>query len=464
MRTTEPQPHYVSDIIDDRPHDNDAERMILGVLLKMGDEYPAMIAEMVAELSAEDFYRQPHRQIWKAIQRLYAAGDTVDFLTVTRSIQQSNEPADIAYISGLLDGVPFYSRASALAPHVAILKSTATKRQLQALGNWLMVESNATDLQIDDLIYEAQSKLNGVSLLRETADNLISANEAVTRTMAELEQRWATPNALVGLTTGLPDLDRLIGGIRPGGYYCIAAGTGMGKTTLALNIVNSILADGARKDRPVAGLMISLEMTCSELIVKLIGINSMIDTSRIQSGQMTADQKAAFLRASQEIGQHHLDFVEGFGKVTPQSLAAMVERVKLKYGRIDFLCIDYVQLVDGDKKALDTEYARTSEVSRELKRLALQHNMPVIVLSQLNRQSTQRSNQDYTLSDIRSTGQIAQDSDVVLFLMPEDWANKDDMRRRLHIAKNRSGRSEVTIPLIFFPEQSRFAVIEESYR
>lgn len=464
MRTTEPQPHYVSDIIDDRPHDNDAERMILGVLLKMGDEYPAMIAEMVAELSPDDFYRPLHRQIWKAVQRLYAARDTVDFLTVTRSIQQGNESADIAYISGLVDGVPFYSRACALAPHVAILKSTATKRQLQALGNWLMVESNATDLQIDDLIYEAQSKLNGVSLLRETADNLISANEAVTRTMAELEQRWATPNALVGLTTGLPDLDRLIGGIRPGGYYCIAAGTGMGKTTLALNIVNSILADGARKDRPVAGLMISLEMTCSELIVKLIGINSMIDTSRIQSGQMTPSEKAAFLRASQEIGQHHLDFVEGFGKVTPQSLAAMVERVKLKYGRIDFLCIDYVQLVDGDKKALDTEYARTSEVSRELKRLALQHNMPVIVLSQLNRQSTQRSNQDYTLSDIRSTGQIAQDSDVVLFLMPEDWANKDDMRRRLHIAKNRSGRSEVTIPLIFFPEQSRFAVIEESYR
>ena len=464
MRTAQTEPAHLTAPIDDRPHDAEAERMILGVLLKMGDEYPAMIAEMVAELSAEDFYRQPHRQIWKAIQRLHAARETVDFLTVTRSIQQSNEPADIAYISGLIDGVPFYSRASALAPHVDILKSTATKRQLQALGNWLMVESNATDLQIDDLIYEAQSKLNGVSLLRETADNLISANEAVNRTMAELEQRWSSPGALAGLTTGLPDLDRLIGGIRPGGYYCIAAGTGMGKTTLALNMVHSILADGIRRSRPVAGLMISLEMTCSELIVKLIGINGMIDTSRIQSGQMTADEKAAFLRASREIGQHHLDFVEGFGKVTPQSLAAMVERVKLKYGRIDFLCIDYVQLVDGDKKALDTEYARTSEVSRELKRLALQHNMPVIVLSQLNRQSTQRSNQDYTLSDIRSAGQIAQDSDVVLFLMPEDWANKEDPRRRLHIAKNRSGRSEVTIPLIFFPEQSRFAVIEESYR
>jgi replicative DNA helicase len=124
------------------------------------------------------------------------------------------------------------------------------------------------------------------------------------------------------------------------------------------------------------------------------------------------------------------------------------------------LCIDYVQLVDGDKKTLESEYARTSEVSRELKRLALHHNMPVIVLSQLNRNSTQRSNQDYTLSDIRSTGQIAQDADVVLFLMPESWDNKEDMRRRLKIAKNRHGRNETTVNLIFFPQQSRFAILE----
>lgn len=463
MRTNETQPQFVSDIIDDRPHDNEAERMILGVLLKIGDEYPAMIAEMVAELSAEDFYRQPHRQIWKAIQRLHSARETVDFLTVTRSIQQSNQPADMAYISGLLDGMPFYSRSSALAPHVAILKSKATLRQLQALGNWLLVESTAKDLTVDDLIYEAQSKLGGVSLLRETTDNLISADEAVTRTLNELQARWESPGALAGLTTGIPQLDRLIGGIRPGGYYCIAAGTGIGKTTLALNMVNSILADGARHDRAVAGLMISLEMTCPELIVKLIGINTRIDTSKIESGNLSPEEKAAFLKASREISEHHLDFIEGFGKITPQTLAAMVERVKLKYGRIDFLCIDYVQLVDGDKKALDNEYARTSEVSRELKRLALHHNMPVIVLSQLNRQSTQRSNQDYNLSDIRSTGQIAQDANVVMFLMPEDWNNKDDMRRRLHIAKNRGGKNEVTIPLIFFPQHSRFAVLEESY-
>ena len=419
MRTAQTEPAHLSAPIDDRPHDAEAERMILGVLLKMGDECPSLIAEMVTELSGEDFYKSTHRQVWQAIQRLHAARETVDYFTVTRSIQQSNQSADLAYISSLIDGVPFYSRASALAPHVAILKSTATLRQLQSLGNWLLVESAHKEMQIDDLIYEAQSKLNGVSLLRETADNLISANEAVTRTLTDLESRWQAPNTLAGLTTGIPELDRL---------------------------------------------MISLEMTCPELIVKLIGINTKIDTAKIESGRMSADEKAAFLRASQEIAEHHLDFVEGFGRITPQTLAAMVERVKLKYGRIDFLCIDYVQLVDGDKKALDNEYARTSEVSRELKRLALHHNMPVIVLSQLNRQSTQRSNQDYNLSDIRSTGQIAQDANVVMFLMPEDWNNKEDMRRRLYIAKNRGGRNEVTIPLVFFPQHSRFAVLEEEYR
>lgn len=458
MSTTEPM--HIPELIDDQPHDDEAEKLILGVVLKMGDDVPGMVAELVTELSADDFYRPTHKQIWKAIQRLQSNRETVDFLTVTRSIQQTNQPAQIAYISSLLDGVPMYRRASALTPHVQLLKAAASMRQLRALGYWLSAETEAKDLQVDDLIYEAKSKLEGVSLLRENVDHLISAEEAVTRTMSALEARWASGGSIAGLTTGLPDLDRLIGGIKPGGYYCIAAGTGMGKTTLALNMVNSILLDGLRKDRPAAGLMISLEMTCPELVVKLIGINTRIDTNRIESGHMSAEDKASFLRVSQEIARHHLEFVEGFGKVTPSTLGAMVERVKQKHGKIDFLCIDYVQLVDGDKKTLESEYARTSEVSRELKRLALHHNMPVIVLSQLNRNSTQRSNQDYTLSDIRSTGQIAQDADVVLFLMPESWDDKEDMRRRLKIAKNRHGRNETTVNLIFFPQQSRFAILE----
>ena len=116
------EPMNIPELIDDQPHDDEAEKLILGVVLKMGDDVPGMVAELVTELSADDFYRPTHKQIWKAIQRLQANRETVDFLTVTRSIQQTNQPAQIAYISSLLDGVPMYRRASALTPHVQLLK------------------------------------------------------------------------------------------------------------------------------------------------------------------------------------------------------------------------------------------------------------------------------------------------------------------------------------------------------
>lgn len=438
------------------PEDVEAEKLILGVTLKMSDE-GAMIAELVADISSEDFLRPLHRQIWTAIRELHSRRDSIDFVTVVRTMQHKNLQPDMAYISGLIDGVPMYRKASALAKHIELIKNAASRRQMLAIGNWMTVESQGYDLEVDEMIEEAKRKINGVSILRESKDNLISASEAVSRTMVDLEKRWDSGgDAMIGLSTGIPELDRLTGGFCPGKTYVIAAGTGMGKTTLLLNMINSAIIGARTKGEECAGLMVSLEMTCPELIVKLIGIETRINTRKIKSGYLTPEEKREIMMAADGIAKHHLEFVEGFGKITPTTLSAMVERVRSKWGRIDFLAVDYIQLLDAAEKSKGGEYERITEVSRELKRLAIQYGMPVLILSQLNRKSSDRTNRDYTKSDLRGSGQIEQDADVILFLMPENWDDPDDKRRRLKIDKNRDGSPDEIVNLIFFPEHSRF--------
>jgi replicative DNA helicase len=448
--------------VDKLPSQPEAERMALGcVLLDNG-----LAPQVLYQTDPEDYSVESHRMVFLAM-RAIDRGDlngnrAINPLTLQAELTRAGNLERVggpASISALFDGVPRFSDVSS---YVRLIKDASALRKSAHLANWLFNESLANDVRLDEMLSLLRTKVDELTE-QQTADDLISSETAIERAMGELERRWESGGDVVGLPSGFPDLDKALLGFRGGKYYTLAAGTGIGKTTLALNFGQRIVSEPG-PDGPRVGLIISLEMPTDELMVKTLSTFTQINSYRIETGHLTDQEKGFVREKAEEIRRLPLEYVEGFSKVTANSLVARVAKVRRKYKRLDFLIVDYLQLLDSDEKR-ENEHLRLSEISRTLKRIAIMHNIPVIVLSQLNREFSKRANKDYQLSDLRGSGSIEQDSDVVMFLMPQDWVDEENPGRRLVIAKHRGGRKDVTINLVFFGEQSRFeSAAVESYK
>lgn len=444
----------------DIPKELAAERLIIGCMMGNND----IIPELLTQLTPDEFFHPIHKSIWRAFRNLDLKRETIDIVTVSRTIQTFNEVPDYAYISSLLDGIPKYSRASYLSSHVSLVKEASGRRDLLRIGSWIQATALAKDISLDEFLAQTLQRIQVVHLLQRTQDDLIHSSDAMNRTLAELEERWSRGSEMLGLSTGFRQLDEVTGGLRGGRYYVLAAGTGMGKTTLALNVANNIMLSQRSYDKKCAGLIISLEMSVTELNVKMLGTSTRINTRKIETGQLNEEEKRKLILAADLLSDLDIEYCEGFSKVTPSSLLGLVEKVRTRHGQIDFLVVDYLQLIDsgaGSKAVNDHE--KISNVSRELKRISIRFNIPVLVLSQVNRKSADRTNKDYQLSDLRGSGSIEQDADLVAFLQPDDWSDERNNKRKLYIAKQRAGVSDVSIPLIFFKESSRFAEYEPEF-
>lgn len=434
--------------VDTLPANPEAERMALGALMLNNGLAP----QVLYQTEPEDYSVESNRIFFLAMRAIErGSGDRViNPLTLQDELVKAGNLERVggsAAIGVLCDGVPLFSDVS---PYIRLIKECSTLRKAAKLGNWLFKAALSQDARPDDMLSLLRAKVDELAE-DQAADDLISSETAVARAMADLEGRWENKGAVVGLSSGFPDLDKVLLGFRGGKYYTLAAGTGVGKTTLALNFGQRIVSASPER----VGLVISLEMSTEELTVKTLSTFTQIDAYRIETGDLTPHEKQFVREKAEEIKALPLEYVEGFSKVTANSLVARVAKVRRKHKRLDFLIVDYLQLLDSDEKR-ENEHLRLSEISRTLKRIAIMYNIPVIVLSQLNREFSKRANKDYQLSDLRGSGSIEQDSDVVMFLMPQDWEDEENPGRRLFIAKHRGGKKNVTINLVFFGEQSRF--------
>lgn len=447
--------------VEKLPSEPEAERMALGCALLDNGLAPQVLYQM----APEDYSVESNRLMFLAM-RAIDRGD----LSGSRAINPLTLQAELAKdgnldrvggpsaIAALFDGVPRFSDVSS---YVRLIKDAAALRKAAHLGNWLFKASLANDVRLDEMLSLLRVKVDELTE-DQAADDLISSEVAVTRMMANLEERWQNGGSMVGLSSGFPDLDKVLLGFRGGKYYTLAAGTGIGKTTLALNFAQRIVSEQGPDGHRV-GLVISLEMDTDELNIKTLSTFTQISAYKIETGDLTDHERRFVREKAEEIKALPLEYVEGFSKVTANSLTARVAKVKRKYKRLDFLIVDYLQLLDSDEKR-ENEHMRLSEISRTLKRIAIRYNIPVIVLSQLNRDFSKRANKDYQLSDLRGSGSIEQDSDVVMFLMPQDWDDEENTARRLVIAKHRGGKKNVEISLVFFGEQSRFESAAQDYQ
>lgn len=431
------------------PSNIEAERLVLGgVILDNG-----VAPQVLHDLNADDFISESHRYIFSAMRELDRRNRIIDPLTLIEELQIAGVVETVgghAFVAKLIDGAP---RLSNVTEYVRIIRDCSLKRRSMRLANWILSEAPSDDLRVEDFLTALNAHVEELQN-QSQVDDLVSTSDAVERTMRELESRWESGTDVIGLSTGFADLDRYLLGMRGGKYYVLAAGTGVGKTTLALNIADRIVHDDANGRR--VGLIISLEMSVEELTVKLLATHTKIDTYQIETGKMSEPDRQIVREAARRLKENiSIEYVEGFSKITASSLIARANKVKRKHGRIDFLLVDYLQLLDSDGK-IDSENIKLTEISRTLKRIAQQMNIPVIVISQLNRKHADRRDRDYQLSDLRGSGSIEQDADVVMFLMPEDWNDDENINRRLVIEKHRGGKKHVTINLVFFADQSRF--------
>lgn len=437
----------IADVNFQLPANLEAERMSLGcILLDNG-----VASQALYELEPADYFLPRHRYVFEAFRALDRKGRGIDYLTLQEELELSGHAQECnpAFIAALIDGCP---RFSVITEFVRQIKEASTRRKAIRMAQWLTVTAAAKDIDLPSLLSQLTDKVAELEQSK-IVDDLITSERAVERTFQQLQEQWDAQSLVIGLPTGLVDLDYRLKGIRRGKYIVIAATTGMGKTTLALNWADNFVLTAPEGEKPV-GLIISLEMSVEELHIKLLSVRTRIDSERIETGQLRDHERAALRRAASDLACVPIDYVEGFSAVTASSILARVEKIKRKYGRINFLIVDYLQLLDADHKG-DSEHVRLTEISRTLKRISVRYNIPVIVLSQLNRQWAQRANKDPELSDLRGSGSIEQDADVVIFIAPEDYSDPDNPGRRLLSRKVRGGKPGID-RAVFFGAQSRF--------
>lgn len=426
------------------PANPEAERTILACVLLTN----YIIEQVTAQLRGEDFSLESHRRIFRAMCRLEKAGRVIDPITLQEELKQMGELDYIggsAYIGNLIDGMP---RLSNLDEYCKIVKEKSLLRSLARLGQQITAQVFDGELDAASLTAAAINHLEAIQSARRY-QSLVSNADAVERTLQRLAEFWKRQEGAFGLSTGIGYLDRVTKGLRPGKMYLLAAGPGVGKTTLALNIAHNVITNSKGAELPVV-LMISLEMDVEELNIRAIATATGIDSDRLLSSTLSRDEQLRVQECGDCLKRLPMEYLESFDKTTAGLIRQAIEQTRAAHGRIDLVVIDYLQLMDADERS-ENETVRLGMISRRLKLHTLRFQIPILILSQLSRDSA-RSGREPELYDLRGSGSLEQDSDCVMFLWRPD--EQDDVFHELLVKKNRGGKL-ARIPLNFWKDVSR---------
>lgn len=428
------------------PHSVEAEQSVLGSILLDKD---AMIS--VSEtLIPEDFYKEAHRVIYECMLKLYNNQSEIDLITLADELRDQGYLDDIggiAYITSLSTIVPTTSN---IKYYINIVKEKSISRQLISAANDIINLGYDSSTKVEDVLENAEKKIFDISQERTTND-FQPINQVLTETLSMLEKLYEEKSDVIGLTTGFRDLNKKINGLQRSDLLLIAARPAMGKTAFALNLVQNAALKG---DASVA--VFSLEMSKEQLVQRMVAAQSSVELKKIKTGTLAANDWPRITDGMAVLSgaKIHIDDTPG---IKISELRSKCRKLKIEKG-LDLVLIDYLQLMEGEGHN-ESRQQEIAKISRSLKILAKELDCPVVALSQLSRAPEQRADHRPMLSDLRESGSIEQDADIVMFLYRDEYYNPDTERKNIGeviVAKNRHGETG-TVELVWFGEIQKFA-------
>ena len=432
------------------PHSVEAEQAVLGSMLID----PRCVPEVIDKLRVEDFYLRQNREIYETIYSMFNYSETIDPVMVLENMKKNgyyDENQSRGYLLQLMDTTP---TAANVLEYVEIVKDKTLLRQVaETAGELTALVQEGTDSG-QDVLEAAEQRIYAIRQGR-AARGLTPISSVLIEVYDRLSELAASDSAIPGLSTGLKDLDRAISGLNKSDLILLAARPGMGKTSMALNI---LLDAGKKSGKAVA--FFSLEMSREQLAMRLISGECFVDNKKLVTGKLTEQDWENVAMAADSLNRASI-LIDDDSSVTVADILAKCRRVD----NLGLVVIDYLQLMQsagGKTRAGDNRQQIVSDISRSLKLMAKELNVPVLCLSQLSRANESRNDKRPMLSDLRESGAIEQDADIVLFLYRDGYYNKDSENPNLAeciIAKNRHGETG-TVELQWMPEFTTFSDME----
>src|SRR6187402_3475076 len=430
------------------PHNLEAERSVLGAILVQNDAFN-LAAQVI---DGKDFYRDAHRRIFDRMAALSERNHAIDFVTLKEELSRAGELDEVggpAYVASLADGVP---RATNVEYYARIVKEKSTLRNLIYAANKILTNAYGADQESDLILDEAESAIFSVADDRLKA-GFVPMRDLVKESFPKIELLFEQKKLITGVPTGFVDLDEMTRGLQGGDLVIVAARPSMGKTSLVLNISQYV----ATQPNLTVGFF-SLEMSKESLFLRLLTSEAQIDSHRLMSGAIGQKDYGRIAHALETLSAMSL-FIDDTANIGVLEMRAKARRLQSEH-RLSLLVVDYIQLMTG-RGRFENRTLELAAISRSLKGLAKELNVPVLVLSQLSRAPESRSDHRPQLSDLRESGALEQDADVVVLIYRDDAYNRDPNNpdagtAELILAKQRNGPTGI-VRLAFLREQTRFA-------
>lgn len=435
------------------PHDLEAEQAIIGSMLTDRDA----VISAIEILKEEDFYREDNKAIYTAILNLYNRAEPIDIITVKSELESMGKLEQVGgleYLAELPEKVPTTANAM---KYIKIVEEKSTLRRLIKTANEIIELGYSPTEDVEDIMEGAEKKIFNI-MQEKNQKGYEPIKDVLVESFTKLEELYNRKQHITGVPSGFTELDYRTAGFHGSELILIAARPAMGKTAFALNIATNA---AVKANVPVA--VFSLEMSKEQLVNRILCSESMVDSNKVRTGKLEEDDWTKLAGAIGPLSEAEI-FIDDTPGINITEIRAKCRKLKLEKN-IGMVVIDYLQLIQGSNKRGGSREQEISEISRSLKILAKELDVPVIALSQLSRAAEQRPDHRPMLSDLRESGAIEQDADIVMFLYRDDYYNQDSEKKdiaEIIIAKHRGG-STGTVELLWLGSYTKFVNLERRF-
>lgn len=436
-----------------QPKSMDAERSVLGSMLLESNA----LEQMLEQLRAEDFYSNAHQRIFESMARVRLLGNAVDLITLAEDLQRHGQLEAVGgtvYLTELMEFVP---TAANVGYYAKIVEEKSVQRSLIRAGRDMIQDGMDTEKDVEESLDAAEKRIYDISM-RKTEDSLAPLSEIVPNAIAEIGDLIARHGEITGVPTGFRDLDRVTNGLQKSDLIIIAARPAMGKSSFAMNIAQYAAVHAGR-----SVVYFSLEMSKEQLVMRMLCTEARVESQKIKEGTLTDEEMEALLGVTDVLQKGKL-YIDDSGGSNVATIRSKCRRLQAQHG-LDMIIVDYMQLMNGTGNSAarknDNRQQEVADMTRAMKLLARELDVPILLLSQLNRGPEQRADHTPMIADLRESGSIEQDADMVILLYrPQVYDETLDNTSQVIIAKHRHGPTG-TVELAW---QGQFTKFEDIHR